>query len=329
MASSEHVNIFQKAREDVEKNIDRFVLCLNQKKLEMFSEILTLETEHNNKQKQIQNDIQRLVDLKSQTEELGRNNLVAVQQKIIENIQTGINNLNLESNVPEFNIEIEWKFCLNCFEDKIKDSNVVKAAKVQENSENTTLYPLVSSPTSSLEEDIRLNSLRESDRDSEADLPNPRQDAPVTAQGYGYPYMPGRGQVSEDWGDEGWDDVPCVDPVFDPDTRPDGDLREYSWQANDPVPKCTFSNSRDRVGFGGRIVETEVSAEPKKQKKRRNRRRNRNQEPEIVYVKNLPSGFQPEYVEEHVQPRRYVQTGVTFPRNEPHSEERWTDDQDW
>ena len=123
MASSVSFSIFQRARQELEGEIDQFIHCLNQRKFELFAEIESLESEYKNKQKQKQIDINKLTVLKSQTEELGQNSLVAVQHRVLGEIQKEIDRLRVLCNVqPDYEIKFEWDECREFFRENIKDS---------------------------------------------------------------------------------------------------------------------------------------------------------------------------------------------------------------
>ena len=106
MTSSECENVFELARNNVEDEINQFIQCLNEKKIELFRNINSLESRYVSKQKQKQIDLERLTALKSQAEELAQNSLVGVQQKLLENLNAGIDNLNTQISPPEIKIKL-------------------------------------------------------------------------------------------------------------------------------------------------------------------------------------------------------------------------------
>ena len=103
------VTIFQAARDRVSEEIGSIVECLNNKRTELFEEIASLEREFSDKQKEKQKDITKLNTLISQTEELGQNTLLKIQQEVIHMIQQKIEKLKLECKEPDYyKIEIKW-----------------------------------------------------------------------------------------------------------------------------------------------------------------------------------------------------------------------------
>ena len=102
------VTVFQAARDRVSEEIGSIVECLNNKRTELFEEIASLEREFSDKQKEKQKDITKLNTLISQTEELGQNTLLKIQQEMIHMIQQKMENLKLECKEPDYKIEIKW-----------------------------------------------------------------------------------------------------------------------------------------------------------------------------------------------------------------------------
>ena len=104
-------SVFQEARAQIEGEIGRIVSCLNIKKVEMFEEIDRLEREFENKQQQQQKELNKLKSLKSQTEELGENNLLAIQHKLVGELELEIDALTLTRKLmPDYNISVVWGF---------------------------------------------------------------------------------------------------------------------------------------------------------------------------------------------------------------------------
>ena len=121
------VTIFQAARDRVSEEIGSIVACLNNKRTELFEEIASLEREFSDKQKEKQKDITKLNTLISQTEELGQNTLLKVQQKLIQEIQQKIESLQLEEKQkPDYKIEIEWGFEVPSLILNICNSEIIK-----------------------------------------------------------------------------------------------------------------------------------------------------------------------------------------------------------
>ena len=276
MSNSEVGNVFKKSREKVTKEIEQFVLALNEKKLELFDEIELLETEYKNIQKQKQNDVERLAALKLQTEELGQNTLVEVQRKILEDIQAGMDKLNLECQAPpDYEIDIEWGFCNNCLITKIEDSKIMKVTQTESNSINN-LNPLMNSPTSSLEEDLRLNSVRGRD---DVTIYNDWDDvSPVrSANGFKNERERWRG---DDW-DDGWGDKTGVHskPGIRQNVGNEYDTKEIFVNNNQENPRNSLIGFKTRGGWDReRFIDEKDqipnSVQPKKQRRRIKNRKN-------------------------------------------------------
>ena len=130
------VTIFQEARDKIQSNINNVMQCLNNKKVEMFAEISRLEKEFQDKQQQKYKDLNKLSSIKTRTEEeLGENSLREVQQKLICDLQKGIDNITLEidnTKEPDYKIEVRWGMCLNCFNTNIDNSEIVVIEVAQE-----------------------------------------------------------------------------------------------------------------------------------------------------------------------------------------------------
>ena len=132
-------NIFEIATEEIDREIDSFIQSLTEKKAELIANIASLKTEYNNVCKQKQNDVSELNTLKFKTEELGQNNLVDIQRKILDEIQTGIDKLSLECDAPpDFEIKIDWgQYCDYHFRTFI---NAIEIVKVNETNENAVIH---------------------------------------------------------------------------------------------------------------------------------------------------------------------------------------------
>ncbi|KAI6658097.1 hypothetical protein LOD99_15810 [Oopsacas minuta] len=106
----EDVTIFQQARDTIDTDINEIVQYLIDKKVQLFEEITNLEDEYKRKQQQTQKEIQKLDSLLTQTEELGENNLLKVQHKLVTELQEEIEKLNLNTKRElNYNIEVKWK----------------------------------------------------------------------------------------------------------------------------------------------------------------------------------------------------------------------------
>ncbi|KAI6658096.1 hypothetical protein LOD99_15809 [Oopsacas minuta] len=107
----EDVTIFQQARDTIDTDVNEIIECLNNKRKQLFEEITNLENEYTRKQQQTQKELQKLQTLISQTEELGENNLLKLQRKVVAEIQEEIENLSLESEQnPNYNIKVKWEY---------------------------------------------------------------------------------------------------------------------------------------------------------------------------------------------------------------------------
>ena len=112
MAAIGGVTIFQEARDRIKSDITNIIQCLNNRQVEMFKEIASLEKEFKDKQQQKFTDLNKLNSMKARTEEeLGENSLIEVQQKVIRDLQEGIDKLTLQmesTREPDYTIEIIW-----------------------------------------------------------------------------------------------------------------------------------------------------------------------------------------------------------------------------
>ena len=125
MASVSPVGIFEEARGRVIGEIDSIVESLNDKKGELLAEIGSLEREFLDRQREKQNDINKLNTLISHTEELGQNTLLDLQQKVIREIQQEMDKLELDSRQePDYWISIRWGFTKAVIIQSINSSDV-------------------------------------------------------------------------------------------------------------------------------------------------------------------------------------------------------------
>ena len=109
MASQSPVGIFEEARGRVIGEIDSIVESLNGKRAELLAEIGSLEREFLDRQREKQNDINKLNTLISHTEELGQNTLLDLQQELIHKIQQEKQKLQVDSRQePDYSIGIKW-----------------------------------------------------------------------------------------------------------------------------------------------------------------------------------------------------------------------------
>ena len=135
-------SIFREARDKVNKEIDEVIVCLKNKKTEMFNVINMLEEEFTNKQQQKQKEIDKLDNLIAQTEELGENNLLILQRDIIEKIEHEIEQLNIESiQGPDYDIHIKWGFVKKDFISKINNSRIQEIISISEESCSDESWP--------------------------------------------------------------------------------------------------------------------------------------------------------------------------------------------
>ena len=122
------VTIFQKARDKIKSDINNVIQCLNNKQVEMFAEISRLEKEFQDKQQQKYKDLNKLSSVKARTEEeLGENSLREVQQRVVRELQIGIDKLTLHienTREPDFKIEIKWGMCMSTLFTQINESHI-------------------------------------------------------------------------------------------------------------------------------------------------------------------------------------------------------------
>ena len=98
----------QKAKNRVQTEINEILQCLENKKIEMFTEIETFEKEYISKQQQQQKKINKLNSLIEQTEELGDNSLLEVQNRIIQDLQNELSIASIQES--DCSVEFEWGF---------------------------------------------------------------------------------------------------------------------------------------------------------------------------------------------------------------------------
>ena len=160
------VTIFQAARDRVSEEIGSIVECLNNKRTELFEEIASLEREFSDKQKEKQKDITKLNTLISQTEELGQNTLLKLQQEVIHRMQQEIESLQLEEKQkPDYKIEIKWGFEVPSLILNICNSEIIKET-------TTTTTDTLSDATGSSEDlNTELVIVHKSNSDRDKDSP--------------------------------------------------------------------------------------------------------------------------------------------------------------
>ena len=121
----ESATVFQAARGRIEEDIGEIMQCLNSKKVEMFTEISRLEKEFSDKQQQQQKELNKLNSLKFHAEDLGENNLLRVQYKLILELQQEIDALTLvNKQTPDYNINIAWGFSNRDLVESINSSKI-------------------------------------------------------------------------------------------------------------------------------------------------------------------------------------------------------------
>ena len=132
MASVQNASIYQEARDRVEEGISGIIQCLNERKNILFREIAVLENECGTKQQQKLISLRKLESLKSHTEEqLGDNFLTEIQDRVIQEIQKGIHEMNQEisSTTVDYSIQVDWKDKLDDIKERIKGFHIVKVPK--------------------------------------------------------------------------------------------------------------------------------------------------------------------------------------------------------
>ena len=238
------VTVFQAARDRVSEEIGSIVECLNNKRTELFEEIASLEREFSNKQKEKQKDITKLNTLISQTEELGQNTLLKVQQKLIQEIQQEIESLQLEEKQePDYKIEIKWGFEVPSLILNISNSEIIKETTTTTTTTDTLWDFSGSSEDLNTELVIDPNSNSDSDKDSPKGMPYREERRMPYIEERRMPYREQRMPSREE-----------RDTFVTPDERQYGE-RESEYR---PHSQGSFRNgnqgSRDRDRDGGGFI---------------------------------------------------------------------------
>ena len=122
------ITIFQEARNRIESHINSITQSLHNKQIEMFAEIASLEKEFTDKQQQKYKDLNKLDRMRAKTEEeLGDNSLIGVQQRVLQELQMGIEELTVDidnTREPDYYIEIKWGMCMESLLTHINESRV-------------------------------------------------------------------------------------------------------------------------------------------------------------------------------------------------------------
>ena len=185
MASLSPVGIFEEARDRVIGEIDSIVESLNDKRVELLAEIGSLEREFLDRQREKQNDINKLNTLISHTEELGQNTLLDLQQKVIREMRQQMDKLKLDGRQePNYRIGIKWGLTKAVLIQSINCSDV-------ELTTDTTADCLVlSDATDSSEDNTGLAIQPDSSPDSEGCSPSPVSQISHSRSPEGYRYTP-------------------------------------------------------------------------------------------------------------------------------------------
>ena len=121
-------DIFQEARDKISQDIAAIIVLLKNKQVEMFAEVDKLEKDFKGKQQQKLSSLNKLNSMKSRTEEeLGENILKDIQNKVISELQMGIDKLSIDierCSVPNFSICVNWGILMSCFHSMIGDSGI-------------------------------------------------------------------------------------------------------------------------------------------------------------------------------------------------------------
>ena len=108
MSTVSSVPIFQKGRKQLISEVTEIRRSLENKKIEMFAEIESVENENLSKQRQKQKKINKLNALIEQTEELADNSLLEVQNRIIQDLQNELSIASIQES--DCSVEFEWGF---------------------------------------------------------------------------------------------------------------------------------------------------------------------------------------------------------------------------
>ena len=108
MSTVSSVPIFQKGRNQLISEVTEIRRSLENKKIEMFAEIESVENENLSKQRQKQKKINKLNALIEQTEELADNSLLEVQNRIIQDLQNELSIASIQES--DCSVEFEWGF---------------------------------------------------------------------------------------------------------------------------------------------------------------------------------------------------------------------------
>ena len=146
MASLSPVGIFEEARDRVIGEIDSIVEILNDKRAELLAEIGSLEREFLDRQREKQNDINKLNTLISHTEELGQNTLLEVQQRVTQELNQEINKLNQQTLQPEYTVAVQWGFNRDIIISHVNSSKIGKVLSTVTVKMETEREDLSSSP---------------------------------------------------------------------------------------------------------------------------------------------------------------------------------------
>ena len=121
-------DIFQEARDNISQDIAGIIELLKNKQVEMLAIVDKLEKDFKDKQQQTLSCLNKLNSMKSRTEEeLGENILKEIQNKIISELQMGIDKLSIDIErccVPNFSIKVNWGKLMSCFHSMIGDSKI-------------------------------------------------------------------------------------------------------------------------------------------------------------------------------------------------------------
>ena len=127
-ACGSSVSVFQAARDEIALYIAELTDSLNARKVEMFAEIASLEKEFTDKQQQKYKDLNKLDRMRAKTEEeLGDNSLIGVQQRVLQELQIGIEELTVDidnTREPDYYIEIKWGMCMESLLSQIGVSKI-------------------------------------------------------------------------------------------------------------------------------------------------------------------------------------------------------------
>ena len=98
---------FQSTKALLDTTINEIIECLESKRTELSHLIDDYESDYDIKQSETISDLNQLEQLKKHTEELAKNNLSDLQEKVVEDITLKISKLEFESKLPQLKVSCD------------------------------------------------------------------------------------------------------------------------------------------------------------------------------------------------------------------------------